>query len=101
MPRERWVIRSGTLIKVSSSYEAPRRGKSGRGMQIIQDIEPYQSPVDDGYVGSRRARKDDLKRHGCREYERGEREYHARERAAQERRFENRITETMQRYFRD
>lgn len=101
MPRERYVIRSGKLIQVSGDYIAPKRGKSGRGMQIIKDIEPYQSPVDDGYVGSRRARKDDLKRHGCREYEPSERKYVAREREERINRSVERMAETMHRIYRE
>lgn len=100
MPRERYVIRDGKLIQVGGDYRPITRGK-GKGLQVIQDIEPYQSPVDDGYVGGRRQRRDDLKRHNCREYEPGEKTYHARERQAQEQRFEHRIGETMQRFFRD
>lgn len=100
MPRERYVIRKGELIKVSSDYEAPRRGKSARGMQIIKDIEPYQSPVDDAYVGSRRARRDDLKRTGCREYEPSEKKYAAREREERVNRSLERMAETMHRVYR-
>lgn len=98
--RERWVWRDGKMVQIGSDYVAPLRGK-GKGLQIIKDIEPYQSPVDDGYVGSRRARKDDLKRHNCREYERGESSYHDRQRQEQQQRFENRITETMHRHYKD
>lgn len=36
---------------------------------IISDIEPYTSPVDGRVVNSRSDRRDDLKRHGCVEYE--------------------------------
>ena len=36
---------------------------------IIGDIEPYQSPIDDRPIMSRRQHEDDLKRNGCRVYE--------------------------------
>lgn len=38
-------------------------------IQVVSDIEPYQSPVDGGYVGGRAARRNDLKKHGCVPYE--------------------------------
>lgn len=31
----------------------------------IPDIEPYQSPVSGEYIGGRRSKVDDLKRHNC------------------------------------
>lgn len=37
--------------------------------QVIRDIPEYQSPVDGRVIGSRSERRDDLKRHGCVEYE--------------------------------
>lgn len=36
-------------------------------LQIISDIEPYKSPLGTGVVGSRRERREELKRSGCRE----------------------------------
>ncbi|MAF88889.1 MAG: hypothetical protein CL963_03495 [Euryarchaeota archaeon] len=36
---------------------------------IIGEIDPYQSPIDDRIVNTRKEHLDDLKRHGCRHYE--------------------------------
>ena len=41
-----------------------------KGIEIIRDIEPYQSPIDGRVIGSRREKREDLKRSGCVEYER-------------------------------
>lgn len=35
--------------------------------QIISDIAPYESPLGTGMIDGRRARREDLKRSGCRE----------------------------------
>lgn len=59
MPRYRWNGRE--LVEVTA--EAPRAS----GVQIIRDIEPYKSPLGTGWVTSRRERREDLKRGGCRE----------------------------------
>ena len=37
--------------------------------QIVADIEPYLSPVDGKYVSGRAAKRDDLKRTNCVEYD--------------------------------
>lgn len=37
--------------------------------QIISDMEPYLSPVDGSYVSGRAARRDDMAKHNCVEYE--------------------------------
>ena len=36
---------------------------------VISDIEAYTSPIDGRVINSRSDRRDDLKRHGCVEYE--------------------------------
>jgi hypothetical protein len=33
--------------------------------RVWSDIEPYLSPVDGRYIGGRRAKREDLARHGC------------------------------------
>lgn len=38
---------------------------------VRTDISPYQSPVDGRWIDSRAARREDLKRHGCIEWEPG------------------------------
>ena len=36
---------------------------------IVKDIEPYRSPVDGRVIGGRAARREDLARNGCAEWE--------------------------------
>ena len=40
--------------------------------QVMGDIPEYMSPTGSGVIGSRSARREDLKRHGCREVDPGE-----------------------------
>lgn len=65
MIRERWrhvgVGKKRRLVRVDG--DAPLR--SGAGLQIVRDIDPYLSPLGTGLVGSRRARREELKRHDC------------------------------------
>lgn len=37
------------------------------GLQLISDLKPYKSPVDGKVIEGRYARREDLKRAGCRE----------------------------------
>lgn len=66
MIRERWRFtgegKNRKLRRVDD--DAPLRGK-GAGMQVIRDIDPYLSPLGTGPVGSRRARREELRRHNC------------------------------------
>ena len=48
---------------------APPKNSRSTGITLIRDIEPYQSPIDGRSVGSRRERREDLKRSGCVEWE--------------------------------
>ena len=91
MPRERYVIRAGELVLVASDFRPTPRGNDGRGVQIVPDIEPYTSPIDDAVVGGRRQKREDLKRHGCREYEPTERAYVAKRQDAELTGFVDRI----------
>lgn len=40
--------------------------------RVLSDLSPYQSPLGDGVVEGRAARREHLKRNGCREVEPGE-----------------------------
>lgn len=46
---------------------ARRLGGSGRTMLVISDIDPYRSVIDGSVIGGRRAHRDHLRAHGCRE----------------------------------
>lgn len=39
----------------------------GQGLQVIPDIQPYESPLGTGEISSRRARREEMKRHNVRE----------------------------------
>lgn len=59
MPRYRWD--GERLVEVTG--DEPR----ATGVQIIRDLPAYKSPLGDGWVDGRAARREHLKRHGCRE----------------------------------
>ena len=52
--------------------ESPPVRSRGAGLQVIPDIAPYVSPLGTGVVGGRNQRREELKRHGCREVDPGE-----------------------------
>jgi hypothetical protein len=68
MPRYRWNPESGTVEEVTAfgADHAPQL------FQIIRDLPAYKSPLGDGWVDGRAARREHLKRTGCREVEPGE-----------------------------
>ena len=65
---------TGESIPKYEWYKKYGRKKLGEAPYIQADIEPYQSPIDDSYIGSRRAQRYDLEKNGCRIYEGREQE---------------------------
>jgi hypothetical protein len=66
-----YVLRDGVLVE--KRYAPPKSG-----VQIMRDTPEYVSPIcnEDGrhpLIDGRAARREDLKRNGCREYDPGER----------------------------
>jgi len=55
-----YVLRDGQLVPKD---EAPPKG----GVMIIRDLPAYKSPLGTGVIDGRAARREDLKRNGCRE----------------------------------
>jgi len=57
--------------KLIPSYEWYEKygDKTGKTHYVMGDIEPYQSPVDNKVINSRKDYRDDLKRNNCRTYE--------------------------------
>ena len=57
--------------KMISAYEFHKKYYKPRNKApfIIGDIEPYQSPIDDRVINSRRQQRYDLESNGCRIYE--------------------------------
>ena len=41
--------------------------RAAPGITIIRDLPGYKSPLGTGYIDGRAARREDLKKHGCRE----------------------------------
>lgn len=55
-----YVLRDGKLVPKT---DAPARS----GVMIVRDLPAYKSPLGTGVVEGRAARREELKRHGCRE----------------------------------
>src|ERR1700704_3973170 len=63
------------------------------------DLPGYESPIDGRWIEGRRARVEDLRRHGCRPYEPGEKEQNERARVQENERLDRRVDETVERAF--
>lgn len=94
--RYRWDKKTGELYEVlwDSRQEA-------LAPTVWSDLEGYQSPATGKWVEGRKARREDLKRSGCRPYEGKDQEMReaAKIRAEEERRLDSRIAETTARNF--
>lgn len=64
-----YVWRDGLLVDKSSGEPMPRVGHNMPPQRpyYTPDLSPYRSPVTGKVVDGRRERREDLKRHGCRE----------------------------------
>ena len=68
---------TGTYFrKIDDRHDTPACAECGAptkqrisAVRGFGDLEPYQSPIDGREVRGRRARRDDLERNNCREYE--------------------------------
>ena len=73
---ERYVYRPGHPDAnengmVSVEIAPPKR--SVKSIHVMSDTPGYMSPLGTGFIDGRRARREDLKRGGCREVDPGER----------------------------
>lgn len=66
---------------------------------IVGDIPDYQSPVDGRIVSGRKQRREDLKRHGCVEYDPEIRKDSERIRKENDARFERQMSENVERTY--
>jgi len=73
MSREIYVFRDGKLVPKS---EAPPKA----GFFVVSDYAAYECPITGKPVEGRAAHRENLKQHGCRVLERGEREAFVRNR---------------------
>jgi len=66
----RYVWRDGQFVERSTGrlMETPFAGRIVMPI-VVSDIPEYRSPVDGRLITSRSARREDLKRNGCVEYE--------------------------------
>lgn len=82
----------GHLVEVSYSAErvAP---------DVYGDLPAYTSPIDGKLVDGRAQRREDLKRHGCRPYEDGERSEMDRRRAVEDAKLERSVNATVDRWY--
>lgn len=67
--------------------------------QVAPDLPGYESPVTGKWIEGRAARREDLKRTGCRPYEDGERQEHHRQVKYEENRQDNTRKEAVARAF--
>ena len=80
-------------------YEVGVRDDGPTGMMIMGDLPAYESPIDGKVVDGRAARREDLKRTGCREYDPSEKEHFMRARAADDAKLEQSINRTVEKFF--
>ena len=79
-------------IKVNGEWklvEIDRIPEPSRGLTIIPDLPAYRSPIDGRAIDGRKQRREDLKRHGCVEYDPGMKQDTERRRQESERRLDD------------
>lgn len=59
MPRETYVLRDGQLVPKHLAKPLP-----GRSWNVMPDIEPFVSPIDNSVIGGRRQKREHMKAHG-------------------------------------
>lgn len=59
-----WSPEEKRMVEVATTYTQPANAPA-----IFDDLPGYESPVNGKWVEGRRARREDLKRTGCRPYE--------------------------------
>lgn len=62
--RAYWDRKLQKLVEIPVDQELPKRA---RGPQIMKDLPAYKSPLGDGVIEGRAARREHLKRNNCRE----------------------------------
>ena len=66
---------------------------------VMGDLPGYASPIDGTWVEGRAARQRDLKRHGCRPYETGERQDYQARLAADDAKLSANVRQTVRKFF--
>lgn len=65
MPRFVYDRQRGEMVEIAYDRDLPRPPSTFPTIQ--RDLAPYKSPLGTGWVDGRRARREELKRSGCRE----------------------------------
>lgn len=95
--------RSGVFRKISQRDEKAESCPACSGPmrrildapRVAPDLEGYDCPITGKRIEGRRAHEENLARHGCRVFEPGEREAHARRRAAEDSALEERLASSL------
>ena len=66
---------------------------------VCDDLPGYQSPIDGRWIEGRKARREDMLRHGCHPYDPADKAFYAKRRQDEERAFDKAIDETVEREF--
>lgn len=75
---------TGAPAKLPKKFNPPR-------IHLALDYKPYRCPITGKPIEGKRAHQENLKRHGCRLLEKGEKEQNVRERAESDRKLEKAI----------
>ncbi len=81
--RRRYVQINGELIEVSPDFNPPKR----EAPLVFGDLPSYRSPINGQWIDGRVARREDMKRNGCRPWEgleQEKKEAHRQERYAEQ-----------------
>lgn len=93
-----YVWRDGALVDKATGARVKRDPALPKGRILLApDYEGYTCPITGAWVEGRKAHRENLKRHGCRVLERGEKEDARRQRKENERREEQAIGEMVER----
>lgn len=77
------------------SYTPKRLPDGFRGPQISGDYQPYTCPITGRWIEGKRAHEENLKRHGCRVLEKGEKDEFVKDKKRRERDLDREIEKTV------
>lgn len=92
-----YVHRGGQIVDKDTGEPIQTSGIIPRSFQVRRDIPGYDCPVTGKWIEGRRAHEENLKRHGCRVVEKGEKEEWIRDRERADRDMDRKLEETVAR----
>lgn len=95
---ETWGYTIGTP-EAEEAWRLKQEHTNRRAPMVAPDLPGYESPVSGKWIEGRAARREDLRRTGCRPYEEGEREEYKRQVAHEEKKMDAERRETVARAF--